>query len=132
MKATHVLLITVVLATGCSSQDAKESASEASPSANSTETPVSDLVGRWEQVLECQELTSELKQAGLGPLAPYAWLSQTSSTGQSSSSREVRNPRRPIRVPAPSRASIHTSSTQPAGSAPWIGSAGRSMTGPMT
>jgi hypothetical protein len=32
----------------------------------------------------CQELVSELDKAGLGPLAPYAWLGQTSSTGLSS------------------------------------------------
>ncbi len=36
------------------------------------------------RVVTCQELVSELGKAGLGPLAPYAWLGQTSSTGQSS------------------------------------------------
>jgi hypothetical protein len=49
-----------------------------------TSTPVASLVGRWERVLTCQELVSDLDKAGLGPLAPYAWVGQTSSTGQSS------------------------------------------------
>jgi hypothetical protein len=35
-------------------------------------------------VVTCQELVSELGKAGLAPLAPYAWLGQTSSTDQSS------------------------------------------------
>jgi hypothetical protein len=86
MKATLALLLAgVSLATGCSSQDNTEPTSQASPTATrSTETPVIDLVGRWERVVTCPELTSELGKAGLGPLAPYAWLGQTSSTGQSS------------------------------------------------
>jgi hypothetical protein len=35
-------------------------------------------------VVTCQELAGELRKAGIGPLAPYAWLGQTSSTGQGS------------------------------------------------
>jgi len=35
-------------------------------------------------VTTCQELVGELDKAGLGPLAPYAWSGQTSSTGLSS------------------------------------------------
>jgi hypothetical protein len=35
-------------------------------------------------VTTCQELVNELDRAGLAPLAPYAWLGQTSSSGQSS------------------------------------------------
>lgn len=35
-------------------------------------------------MVRCQELVGELNKAGLGPLAPYAWLDQISSTGQSS------------------------------------------------
>ena len=46
--------------------------------------PVSGIVGRWERVLTCQELTSELKNAGRGPLTQYAWLGQTSSSGEGS------------------------------------------------
>jgi hypothetical protein len=42
------------------------------------------LVGRWERVITCQELVSELRNAGLAPLARYAWIGQTSSTGVSS------------------------------------------------
>jgi len=41
-------------------------------------------VGRWERIVTCQELVSELHKAGLGPLTQYAWSGQTSSTGQSS------------------------------------------------
>jgi hypothetical protein len=47
-------------------------------------TPVAGLVGRWERLLACQELVSNLDKAGLGPLAPYAWVGQTSSSGESS------------------------------------------------
>jgi hypothetical protein len=35
-------------------------------------------------VTTCQQLVSDLDKAGLGPLAPYAWLGQTSSTGLTS------------------------------------------------
>jgi len=55
-----------------------------SSSASPISSPVAGLVGRWERVVTCQELVSELDKAGLGPLAQYAWLGQTSSTGQTS------------------------------------------------
>lgn len=87
MKAMLVSLLTVVsLAMGCTSQDSTGPRSVASPTVttSSTGAPASDLVGRWERVVTCQELTRELKKAGLGSLVPYAWLGQTSSTGQSS------------------------------------------------
>ncbi len=51
------------------------------PSATS---PVPELVGRWQRTVTCEELTSELGEAGLAALEPYAWLGQTSSTGESS------------------------------------------------
>jgi hypothetical protein len=44
----------------------------------------SPLVGRWERVTTCQQLVAELRKAGLGAAAPYAWLGQTSSSGESS------------------------------------------------
>jgi hypothetical protein len=92
MKATVVLLVTLTFAMGCSSQhttDPKPEASQPNSEASatptpSTGTPASGIVGRWERVVSCRELTSELKKAGLGPLAQHAWLGQTSSTGQSS------------------------------------------------
>jgi hypothetical protein len=43
-------------------------------------------------VVACQELVSDLDKAGLGPLAPYAWLGQTSLTGQSSFAPESPKP----------------------------------------
>jgi hypothetical protein len=46
--------------------------------------PRSPLVGRWERVTSCQELVTNLKRAGLAVIAPYAWASQTSSTGEGS------------------------------------------------
>jgi hypothetical protein len=86
MKATLVLLLILVsLCTGCGSEDTASPTADKSPAATgSTGTPVSRLVGRWERVLTCQELTSQLQKAGLGPLRQYAWSGQTSSTGQSS------------------------------------------------
>ena len=74
MRAMLVLLLVVVgLSTGCSSVDAPGPSSEGSPTATgSTGTSVSAIVGRWERVLTCEELTSELKNAGLGPLMKYA------------------------------------------------------------
>jgi hypothetical protein len=86
MRAMLVLLLVLVgLSTGCSSVDATGPSSEGSPAATgSTGTPVSTIVGRWERVLTCEELTSELKNAGLGPLMQYAWLGQTSSSGAGS------------------------------------------------
>ena len=95
MKPIRAILILVLLmgifATGCSSQDSKTPMSKTSPSSKtlpsvtrSTKTPVSDIVGRWTRVTTCRALTHDLEQAGLGPLAPYAWFGQTSSSGQSS------------------------------------------------
>src|SRR6266542_6283216 len=47
-------------------------------------TPKAGFVGRWQRVVTCQELVSDLKKAGLGVLAPYAWQGQTSASGKSS------------------------------------------------
>ncbi len=45
---------------------------------------VPELVGRWQRSVTCEQLNGALDKAGLGALAPYVWLGQTSSTGQSS------------------------------------------------
>ena len=87
MKATVTLVLVVAtLAVGCgaSSSSDRPSASPSRPVASPTSKPVAGLVGRWERVVICQELVSELGKAGLAPLAPYAWLQQTSSSDQSS------------------------------------------------
>jgi hypothetical protein len=49
-----------------------------------TAAAASPLIGRWERVVTCQQLVAELRKAGLGVTAQYAWLGQTSSTGESS------------------------------------------------
>jgi hypothetical protein len=46
-----------------------------------TTTSAAGLVGRWQRVVSCHELATALDRAGLAPLAQYAWLGQTSSTG---------------------------------------------------
>ena len=85
MLALGALAATTVT-TGCSSNSStpQPSGTSRSPVTSPTGTAVAGLVGRWERVVTCQELVSELGKAGLGPLAPYAWLGQTSSTGLSS------------------------------------------------
>jgi hypothetical protein len=93
MKTTVALLVSAMaLLMGCNSEDSagpkaneSEASSHASPGpTDSGDAPAGGIVGRWERVLTCRELTSELTKAGLGPLASYAWLGQTSSTGQGS------------------------------------------------
>lgn len=87
MKAIVALFVAVAALTvgcGASSSSGRPSAPSAGPVASPTSTPTAGLVGRWEQVLTCQELVGELDKAGLGSLTVYAWLGQTSSTGQSS------------------------------------------------
>ncbi len=72
---------------GCSSNSATSppaGASHSPTTAPSASSAAAGLVGRWERVTTCQELVGELDKAGLGPLAPYAWSGQTSSTGLSS------------------------------------------------
>jgi hypothetical protein len=83
MKASLAVLFAVTTVTvGCSSTSSTGPPSGTSSS--STVSPAAGLVGRWERLTTCQELVSGLDKAGLRPLAPYAWLGQTSSTGQSS------------------------------------------------
>jgi hypothetical protein len=88
IKATLALVfVMATAAAGCRSSNSANSTSARShaPVASSpTGTPAARLVGRWERVITCQELVGNLDKAGLGPLAPYAWMGQTSSTGQSS------------------------------------------------
>lgn len=93
LRATLALVFLTAAAAGCGSADARRPVPETSaqfgvvlhPLATShTETPGAGLVGRWEGMTTCQELVGNLDKAGLGPLAPYVWSSQTSSTGQGS------------------------------------------------
>ena len=86
MKATLVSILLICgLCTACGADHAAKPAAQASPSSTTpSPTPSARLVGRWERLITCQELTSELKRAHLGPLVQYAWSGQTSSTGQSS------------------------------------------------
>jgi hypothetical protein len=87
MKARVALVFAVaILAVGCGASSSTDSASPTSsgPVASPTSTPAAGLVGRWERATTCQELVRELDKAGLGPLTAYAWLGQTSSTGQGS------------------------------------------------
>jgi hypothetical protein len=87
MKATLAVVFAIAtLSVGCSSNDSAvppPSTSQTSV-APTTGTPVSGLIGRWERVLTCQELVSELDGAGLRAIAQYAWSGQTSSTGEGS------------------------------------------------
>ena len=79
------LLMVLCLCTACGSERTSEPTAEGSPSTTSSAgTAASGIVGRWTRVVTCQELTSELRKAQLGPLMRYAWSGQTSSTGQSS------------------------------------------------
>jgi hypothetical protein len=55
-----------------------------SQSITPTSPPAHGLVGRWERVTTCKELVGNLRKAALARLVPYAWSSQTSSTGGSS------------------------------------------------
>ena len=87
---TLVLLATALVAACAANSSAgttsgtSESPLTFSPSSSSTSTPVEGLAGRWERMTTCQELVGNLRKAGLALLAPYAWLGQTSSTGESS------------------------------------------------
>jgi hypothetical protein len=91
-KATLALVLlatTLVAACGASRSASETSGTSKGPlalplSRSSATTPVEGLVGRWERVTTCHELVGNLKKAGLALLAPYAWMGQTSSTGESS------------------------------------------------
>jgi hypothetical protein len=125
VRGTLVLVVTVgILATGCGSHGTKASTVRASPSVTrSTKTPVSDIVGKWARVVTCPQLTGDLDKAGLGPLAPYAWLGQTSSAGQSSFRSGSLRPTRehPCTGALPRRHSHFFTSAGQFGSLDWLG-----------
>ena len=83
-------LVTVLVASCSSSGPSTAVTSPSTSGAASTSTgpsatsPVPELVGRWQRTVKCEELTSDLDEAGLAALVPYAWLGQTSSNGVSS------------------------------------------------
>jgi hypothetical protein len=86
-RAAVALFAVATVTAACSSN------SPTSPPAGTSHSPAAEpsassaaagLAGRWERVTTCQELVSELDQAGLAPLALNAWSGQTSSTGLSS------------------------------------------------
>jgi hypothetical protein len=82
--------LVIVLAVGCGSSQpsasttASESVAAPTASPSIATAPAPELVGRWQRTTRCPQLVGNLEQAGLGALAPYAWLGQTSSSGQSS------------------------------------------------
>jgi hypothetical protein len=103
MKARIALLVVVTTAAVACSPDggstpsvatsrsptASRTPGTASPTGRSvpaspTTAPPAAIVGRWQRVVRCQELAGNLTKAGLGSLAPYAWLGQTSASGESS------------------------------------------------
>ena len=86
-RAAAALFAAAAVTAGCSSNNATSpptGTSHTAAAAASASSAAAGLVGRWERVTTCQELVSDLGKAGLGPLAPYAWLGQTSSTGLTS------------------------------------------------
>jgi hypothetical protein len=86
-------LVTVLIASCSSSGPSTAVTSPSTSGAASSSTgpsaasPVPELVGRWQRTVKCEELTSDLDEAGLAALVPYAWLGQTSSNGVSSFKR---------------------------------------------
>jgi hypothetical protein len=85
-RAALTLLVATAVTAGCASNSSTRppSGTSHSPVTTPTATAGTGLIGRWERVITCQQLASELDKAGLAPLAPYAWIGQTSSTGQGS------------------------------------------------
>lgn len=70
-KAVIGLLVMVVMAAGCESNDPSPPAPPTqSPSVSPSAEPVSPLVGRWERVNTCQEHVDILRRAGLEEIAP--------------------------------------------------------------
>jgi hypothetical protein len=132
MKTTVLVLVTAVaVLMGCNSEDSanpkadeSELSALASPSpTGSASTPAGGIVGRWERVLSCRELTSELTKSGLEPLTPYAWLGQTSSTGQSSFAPGSPQPTKghPCAGALPRKHSHFFDATGQFGSLDWLG-----------
>ena len=85
-RAALALLAATAVTAGCASNSSTRPppATSHSPASSPTGKAAVGLVGEWKRVITCQELVSDLGKAGLGPLAPYAWLGQTSSTGLTS------------------------------------------------
>ncbi len=86
VKASTALLFAVTTAAvGCrsSSPAGPPSGTSSGPSASLASTPGAGLAGRWGRLVTRQQLASDLGKAGLGPLARYAWLGQTSPVGHS-------------------------------------------------
>ena len=85
--AAVAVFAAAIVTAACSSNSATSPPAGTSHSPTATPSASNEaagLAGRWERVTTCQELVSELDKAGLGPLAPNAWLGQTSSNGLSS------------------------------------------------
>ena len=85
-RAALALLAATAVTAGCASNSSTRPppATSHSPASSPTGKAAVGLVGEWKRVITCQELVSELDKAGLAPLAPSAWIGQTSSTGQGS------------------------------------------------
>jgi hypothetical protein len=114
----------VGLLAGCGSRDTSSPApGPSTPTATTSATPATGVVGRWERTVTCQELTSELTRAGLGPTVPYAWAGQTSSTGQSSFAAGSPTPTRarPCNGALPRTHSHFFSASGLFGSLDWLG-----------
>jgi hypothetical protein len=83
--ARVAVLAGILATTACGGGSGAVSTTLAAPSTSvTTESRSAGLVGRWERVTRCEEVVSDLAKAGLAPLAQYAWIGQTSSTGLSS------------------------------------------------
>ena len=129
VRAVPALVLTVGMLAGCGSRDTVGSTPETSTSQSahtatpSAEAPASDLVGRWEREVTCHELVQDLGAAGLGRLAPYAWLGQTSSDGQNSFSAGSPPPTRthPCTGALPRKHSHFFTSSVQFGSLDWLG-----------
>jgi len=85
-RTALALFAATAITAGCASTSSTRppSGTSHSPVATPTGTAATGLIGRWERVITCQQLVSELDKAGLAPLAPYVRPWQTSSTGQGS------------------------------------------------
>jgi hypothetical protein len=72
MRYFIVLVLLVVLSTGCGSDEPSSVGQPTPTGATATGTTNSGptLVGRWERVNECPELVKALDEAGLGAIAP--------------------------------------------------------------
>src|SRR5215470_10073414 len=78
-RAAVALLAAAAVTAGCattrsarppSGSTRPPSGTSHSPVTTPTGTAATGLIGRWERVITCQQLVSELDKAGLAPLAP--------------------------------------------------------------